>query len=188
MRTLLLFLSLIVVFSCTPYEEKSEPEEHPSGFAMTDMTYAEITEASIKNLAAFDFETWGTQLADDIEYHFPDGDQNSRTKLIGKEAVLNWWKDWEANSGVTSMTMGDLVVIPVSSSSKVSSTGLAGNYGLAWVTTRLGFDNGNTVSFRMNMDLHFNEENKIDRIFSYYDRTGLIQAMGGNILSPETTE
>ena len=50
---------------------------------------------------------------DDVEFWFPDGDNNTRTKLVGKKAVIDWWKNWKATSGIKSMTMDEAVFLPV---------------------------------------------------------------------------
>jgi hypothetical protein len=38
------------------------------------------------------------------------------------------------------------------------------------------------VRLRMNFSAHFNKDKKIDRYYTYYDRTKIVQAMGSNIL------
>ena len=59
-------------------------------FRIASTEYATLTETSIKTFARFDFAAWEAMLADNSEYDFPDGDQNTRTKLIGKAKVLGW--------------------------------------------------------------------------------------------------
>ncbi|MDH3649773.1 MAG: hypothetical protein OEQ53_08820 [Saprospiraceae bacterium] len=186
MRSLLIALIGGLIFGCAPPAEQAAADPDPSGYSIASQEFVDITKDFLTQMAAFDFEAWGEVLADDVEYYFPDGDQDTRTKLIGKEAVLGWWNNWKSTSGVESMTIGSENVIPIHSTNVQSTTGLAGTYTLAWFTTGMSLDNGNSTSFRMNMDMHYNDAKKIDRIFTYYDRSGIIKAMGINILdSPE---
>ena len=175
-----------VLLMCCEQAPPAEAEEGVYSIASDD--YVELTTTALEHLTSFDFESWGMLLADDVEYYFPDGDENTRTKLIGKEDVLGWWNDWKASSGVTSMEMSNMNKIPIHAKETQKTTGVSGNFVLAWLTTQLSFENGNSVSLRMNMDFHFNDAKLIDRIWSYYDRTGIIEAMGGNILQEEEEE
>jgi hypothetical protein len=50
----------------------------------------------------------------------------------------------------------------------------------------LVFDNENTVNLRMNFALHFNEDSLIDRYYTYYDRSLIIEAMNENILDADS--
>lgn len=59
-------------------------------FRIAPTECAALAEQSLTHLAAKDFGAWSALLADDVEYDFPDGDPNTRTKLKGKAAVLAW--------------------------------------------------------------------------------------------------
>ena len=144
--------------------------------------YAEITEQAMMHMQNMDFDAWGELLAADIEYHFPDGDAGTRTVLAGKEAVLDWWKNWEETTGIESMTFSNTVFLPIVAQEAPNYSGLTGPYVVSYLSNEMVF-NGNPVNLRMNFTVHFNEDNKIDRYFSYYDRSLIISAMGANILS-----
>lgn len=144
--------------------------------------YADITEQAMMHMQNMDFDAWGELLADDIEYYFPDGDEGTRTVITGKEAVVEWWKNWEATTGIESMRFSSTVFLPAIALEALSYSGLSGPYVVSYLSNEMVF-NGQTVNVRMNFTVHFNEENKIDRYFSYYDRVPIIRAMGTNILS-----
>ncbi|NGP75014.1 nuclear transport factor 2 family protein [Balneolaceae bacterium YR4-1] len=144
--------------------------------------YAEMAEQAMMHMQSMDFDAWGEMLADDIEYYFPDGDAGTRTVLTGKTAVLDWWKNWENTSGVSSMTFSNPVFLPVVAREAPNYAGLTGPYVISYMSNEMVF-NGSTVNIRMNFTLHFNDEKKIDRYYSYYDRSPIINAMGTNILS-----
>jgi hypothetical protein len=121
-------------------------------------------------------------LAVDVEYAFPDGDGVTRTKLVGRDTVVAWWKNWQKTNGIVSMTTKLANHIPVNSIVSPQMTGLPGVYVFSYFTNAVAYPNGNTASVRMNFALHFNADKKIDRYYSYYDRTPFIQAQGKNIL------
>jgi len=144
--------------------------------------YADITEQAMMHMQDMDFDAWGELLADDIEYQFPDGDSGTRTVITGKEAVLDWWKNWETTSGIESMKFTSTVFLPVIAQESPNYSRLTGPYVVSYLSNEMVY-NGNPVNLRMNFTVHFNEENKIDRYFSYYDRSTIISAMGIDILS-----
>ncbi|MDX1585566.1 MAG: hypothetical protein R3222_02435, partial [Balneolaceae bacterium] len=118
----------------------------------------------------------------DIEYYFPDGDAGTRTVLTGKTAVLEWWNNWENTSGIESMTFSNPVFLPVVAQTAPNYAGLTGPYVVSYMSNEMVY-NGTTVNLRMNFTLHFNDQKKIDRYYTYYDRSPIINAMGTNILS-----
>ena len=144
--------------------------------------YVEIMEQGMMHMQNMDFDAWGELMADDIEYYFPDGDAGTRTVLTGKQAVVDWWNNWESTSGIESMTFSAPVYLPVIAQEAPNYAGLTGPYVISYLSNEMVF-NGTVVNLRMNFAVHFNEENKIDRYFSYYDRAPIISAMGTNILS-----
>ena len=82
-------------------------------FKIAPIEYATLAEQAINHLGAANFDAWGAMLADDIEYNFPDGDQNTRTKLKGKAAAIAWWKNYHSMPAVTSMTMSEFNNMPI---------------------------------------------------------------------------
>jgi hypothetical protein len=116
-----------------------------------------------------------------VEFNFPDGDESTRTKLTGKKAVADWWNNWKKTSGVKSMTYEKHVEIPVNSMEVNPSTGLSGVTVISYFSNNMDI-NGSPVRIRMNFSAHFNKDKKIDRYFTYYDRTKIVKAMGANIL------
>jgi hypothetical protein len=132
-------------------------------------------------LTSLEIDKWVIMMSDDVEFSFPDGDEGTRTKLTGKKAVADWWNNWKKTSGVKSMTFEKHVEIPVNSVDVNPSTGLAGVSVISYFSNNMNI-NGSTVRLRMNFTAHFNKDKKIDRYFTYYDRTKIVQAMGKNIL------
>ena len=144
--------------------------------------YSDLAVASLTSWTALDFDAWGATMSDDVEFYFPDGDAGTRTSLIGKAAVLEWWNNWKATSGIQSMTYRDHVDIPVIAKETLPYTGLRGPLVISYFSNELVYSGG-TVKLRMNVATHFNAEKLIDRFYTYYDRTQIIAATGANILA-----
>jgi hypothetical protein len=183
--TLLLFIGI----SCTqaPADQASAPEaaapDSNAEYAIASPEYVDLAAEALTHIAALDFDKWGELLADDVEYYFPDGDTGTRTALIGKKAVLDWYNNWKATSGIKSMSAEAENHLPMEALKTPEMTGLAGPYVLSYFSNKMVFDNGNTAAIRMNFASHFNADKKIDRYFTYYDRTPIINAMKGvNVL------
>jgi hypothetical protein len=150
-------------------------------FSIAPIEYAELNEKALNLFAKFEYDAWADMLADNIIYSFPDGDVDTRTKLEGKAAVLAWWKSWKEKSGIESMAISELNHFPLNVTAQPKGGALKGNYDFLYFSNKMVFG-GIPVALRMNFAVHFNEEKKIDRYVTYYDRSVIIKATGKNIL------
>lgn len=191
-NNLISILSLAFILTILGCESDGESMEtsnttENSRYDIAPQEYVDLSLEALNHLSDFDIDAWGTMLADDVEYYFPDGDSGTRTVLTGKEEVVNWWKNWVASSGIESMTITQPDLMPVRvNNDALSYSGLTGVFVISYFSNELVFDNGNTVNLRMNFALHFNEDSLIDRYYTYYDRAPIIEAMNENILRPNT--
>jgi len=163
------------------------PAEEPA--AVTNPYYdigaTEYSDLAVKSLSAWtdlDFDAWAATMSDDVEFYFPDGDAGSRTSLIGKAAVLDWWSNWKKTSGIQSMSYRDHVDIPVIAKETLPYSGLRGPLVISYFSNELVYS-GATVNLRMNVAIHFNADKQVDRFYTYYDRSKIIAATGTNILA-----
>ncbi len=154
----------------------------PPDIEIAPQEYATLAEASIQKGADNDIDGRGAMLADDVEFYYPDGDQNTRTKIIGKTAVINWLKSSRINGGQKSTTLSAFNTIPLKVNKKLNAGSLSGYQVISYFTNSSVYNNGNSTSVRMNVVQHFNDNKLIDRIITYYDRTPFIKAAGKNIL------
>jgi hypothetical protein len=152
-----------------------------SSLEIASPEYAKLASEALTYLTNMDIDKWVSMLSDDVEYCFPDGDAGTRTKLTGKKAVADWWNNWKKTSGVKSMTFEKHVEIPINSKEVNPYTGLSGVSVISYFSNNMNI-NGSQVQLRMNYSAHFNKDKKIDRYYTYYDRTKIVQAMGSNIL------
>ncbi|NBC03755.1 MAG: hypothetical protein GVY20_08645 [Bacteroidetes bacterium] len=184
---LLSIACILTILGCEGETMESSSSAENSRYEIASEEYVDLSLEALNHLSDFDIDAWGTLLADDVEYYFPDGDSGTRTVLNGKAEVVNWWKNWVASSGIESMTITQPDLMPIRVNSEaLNYSALTGVFVISYFSNELVFDNGNTVNLRMNFALHFNEDSLIDRYYTYYDRALLIEAMNVDILSPET--
>lgn len=176
--------ALFFSYACTP---KQDTTSTTRGWDLAPEEYADLAEQSLMHMEQFEFDEWGEMLADDVEYYFPDGDEGIRTVLIGKRNVVDWWNDWRLTSGIDSMKFSETVFLPVEAEEVPSYSGLPGVYVVSYFSNMMVY-NGKPVSIRMNFTMHFNQDQKIDRYFTYYDRTPIIETVQTNILKPDQEE
>lgn len=150
-------------------------------FSIASIEYAELTEKALSHMSKFDFDAWGSMLAENVVYSFPDGDVETRTSLNGKAAVVSWWKNWKSKSGVESMSMSEFNHIPINVTAQPKGGAPMGIYVISYFSNKMVFK-GNPVAIRMNFSVHFNANKEIDRYSTYYDRSPIVKAMGGESL------
>ncbi|MCG2587609.1 nuclear transport factor 2 family protein [Rhodohalobacter sulfatireducens] len=178
---------ILTVLGCEGETMEPSSSAENSRYEIASEEYVDLSLEALNHLSDFDIDAWGTLLADDVEYYFPDGDSGTRTVLNGKTEVVNWWKNWVASSGIESMTITQPDLMPIRVNSEaLNYSALTGVFVISYFSNELAFDNGNTVNLRMNFALHFNEDSLIDRYYTYYDRALIIEAMNVDILNPET--
>ncbi|MFT4668160.1 MAG: ketosteroid isomerase-like protein [Candidatus Endobugula sp.] len=177
------------IIGCTETESKKDPStnEANSTYEIAPNEYADLSEKAIKNMADLDFDKWGEMMADDVEYYFPDGDAGTRTKLTGKSEVVGWFKNWKETSGIEKMTSTNSVHVPVIAKESLNYTGLSGVLVLSYFSNEMVYD-GTPVSVRMHYAAHFNDDKLIDKYYTYYDRTPIVNTVNANILKAEVDE
>lgn len=177
----------ISILGCEGESMNSSNKTENSRYDIASEEYVDLSLEALNYLSSFNIDAWGAMLADDVEYYFPDGDSGTRTVLTGKQEVVNWWKNWIESSGIESMTITQPDLMPIRvNNDALSYSGLTGVFVISYFSSELVYNNGNTVNLRMNFAAHFNEDSLIDRYYTYYDRTPIIEAMNENILSPNT--
>ena len=149
--------------------------------SLAPVEYSELSEKSLQLLANQDYDAWANMLADDIVYAYPDGDMDTRTKITGKDAVVNWWKK-SKESGMESMTLTDFNHTPINAIRQLKAGAPTGIYDIVYFTNKM-IIHGKPLSIRMNFSVHFNADKKIDRYYGYYDRSAIINATGKNALN-----
>jgi hypothetical protein len=168
-------LIAMLTIGCESPPEKAIVSINPN-YEIASPDYSNLAVKALTDLTNFQFDSWGSMLAEDVEFYFPDGDAGTRTKLSGKSNVLDWWKNWKETSGVQSMTYTDNVDVPIIAKETMAYSGLTGVMVISYFSNEIVYQEG-SVKLRMNFAAHFNKDNLIDRYYTYYDRTGIVELM-----------
>ena len=168
-------LIAMLTIGCESPPEKAIISINPN-YEIASPDYSNLAVKALTDLHNFQYDSWGSMLAEDVEFYFPNGDAGTRTKLSGKSNVLDWWKNWKETSGVQSMTYTDNVDIPIIAKETMTYSGLTGVIVISYFSSEIVFQEG-SVKLRMNFAAHFNKDNLIDRYYTYYDRTGIVKLM-----------
>jgi hypothetical protein len=179
MKTIKLFSMLAIIIALF---STTKAQAQAANYEIGKQEYVDLSEKAASQIATLDFDSWTSFLADDVEFWFPDGDNSTRIKLVGKKAVIDWWKNWKATSGIQPMSMDDANFLPINALKPTAGSKLTGNIVISYFTNKLVFATG-TANLRMNFVKHFNANKKIDRYITTYDRSLIIKAMGVDILS-----
>ncbi len=127
--------------------------------------YVALAEKSLDYLVSFDWDSFAEMLTDSIEYELPNGE-----KIIGKMAVINYWKNCKSNVGIKSMKITNANYLPLDARSKLKYNDSLGIKVVADFTNNMILKDKN-ISVKMNFNFHFNQQKLIDRINSNYDQT-----------------
>ncbi len=179
------FFSLLTLFSfgCST-STAQQTNSGSSEFEIAPQEYVDITKKAMAHIENFEFPQWYTMLSDDFEFYLPDGDEGTRTSIIGKKANMEFWNSYQEKSGNTKMIVTNPVYLPVVAKKELNYTKLSGVIVLAYFSNEFHYGN-EKANVRMNWGFHFNADKKIDKIYTYYDRTPIIEAAKRNFLSKE---
>lgn len=173
----------LMLMSCQDKESASERVvvTDQSNYEVASERFSDLSDEALNRMSSLDFDFWGEMLAENVEYYFPDGDANTRTVLKGKKEVVEWWKDWKRNTGIDSMKFTDRVHIPVQANNELNYSGLTGVIVISYFSNEMIY-NGQPAQVRTNVAVHYTEDSLIDRFYTYYDRTPILNVVNANVL------
>jgi hypothetical protein len=183
LRLGLLFCSVFIL-SCLGTKEKEVDvvkTEQPA-VEEASQTYAIIVEESLNILQDFDFDELDTYFANDVEWYWPNGGMESRSIIKGKQNVINYWKDWRATSGVESMQFYNSDFMPLKTNKSNDQYNIVGVVVLYYGDITI-YGKAGSTTVRQHMVFSFNKDKKIQKVFSYYDRTGITQLLSVDMKS-----
>ena len=155
-------------------------DKHPY-YEIASQEYEQISEQYLQHVANMEWEKSYAFLSEDIVFRMPDGDRGSRTSFEGLEQVKDFWNSYKENSGNDKVTFKDFVHIPVEAKKMNVQVGMTGVFNICYFSAALRYGS-NTANVRMHWAFHFNEDKKIDGIYTYYDRTPIIEMAQRNFL------
>lgn len=173
----LLFCSVFLI-SCLETKENEVAGvtiEQPAVEAASQK-YANIVEECLNVMQDFNFDGLGVYLADDVQWYWPNGGMETRSIIKGKQNVINFWKNWRVTSGVESMQFYNSDFMPLRTNRSNDQYNVVGVVVLYYGDITIYGKAGSTI-VRQHLVFSFNDDDKIQNIFSYYDRTGIVQLL-----------
>lgn len=146
-------------------ESKETP---PAEFA--DSKYAQIAGKQLDALTAGDVNGWMSGYADNAVYQWNNGDS-----LAGKKAIADYWNK-RRTEVIDSITFSNRIFLPVKVN-KPQSIEAPGTWVLCWYQTNAKYKTGKKMTQWIHTDLHFDANDKIDRLIQYVDRVPINEAM-----------
>ncbi len=146
----------------------SNKEPAPAEFA--DAKYTERIKASQAAFQAGNVDKWAEDLSDNAVYVWSAGDS-----VAGKAAIVKYWKDRFANV-IESLKFSSEIFLPVKINKPQQGPDLKGTWVLSWYKVEAKYKTGKSVTFWVHHDNHFGDDDKIDRLITYYDRAPIIEA------------
>jgi hypothetical protein len=179
MRNILLgTICLIMLAACKneadkteqPTAIKSETSKTPPPVEFADQKYVDMGKKSLEQFASGDIDGWATAFADKIIYRWSSGDS-----LAGKDAIVKYWKDRRMNA-VSSIQRSNDIWLPVKVN-QPQSVESKGTWLLNWHQVKATYKNNETLTFWVHIDMHYDNDMKIDEIISYVDRAPIQAAI-----------
>jgi ketosteroid isomerase-like protein len=172
----------IMAFSCFLYASCTTQVQHdkksetaavvtkPQAAEFADQKYAEIGKKMLADLSSGDIAGFTAGYADNAVYQWNNGDS-----LAGKPAIAEFWTKRRAEI-INSLTFSNEIWLPikVNQPQSVESPGV---WALGWYQVNAEYKTGKKMVQWMHIDLHFNANNKIDRVIQYLDRVPINAAM-----------
>ncbi len=140
------------------------------GYEFGDDKYVQMAKQVMQNLSSGNMDGYMTDYADNAIYRFSGGDS-----LNGKPAITDYWKK-RRSEVIESLSYSSEVWLPIKVNTPISEGQLPGNYALTWNRVSAKYKSGKTMSQRMHMVFHFDDNDKIDRVTQYLDRVPVMAA------------
>jgi hypothetical protein len=180
-KTIFLTFCSLALFSCSNQSPEAEKTEttvaavaetpaapQPAEFA--DPKYGEITRKGLANLSSGDIDTWMKSFADNAVWQFNNGDS-----LTGKAAISDYWKKRRTET-IDSISFSNEIYLPLKVN-KPQSIEQPGIWVLSWYVTNAKYKTGKRMVQWIHADMHFDANDKIDRVIMYLDRVPINAAM-----------
>lgn len=166
----LVFICILGLMTCTDQDALSG-----DNFESVKEVYTVLAEKAITAQADFDFDSWADMLSDDVEFTFPNDATTMANKIVGKAAVIAYWKKWQTCTQIKTLQFTGFNHAPFKSNKKLTISGLSGIYVFSLFSSHIIFNNGEIAEGQMNYCFHFNKEKFIDRCYVNYDRAPIIK-------------
>lgn len=145
----------------------------PQASEFADPSYMERGRQQLKEFETQNFDAYGQHFAENVVYTWSGGDS-----LVGRQAVVDFWKS-QFKENIQELTFANDVYLPVKVNQPQKGPDMPGVWLLTWQQVAMKLKNGKSVQFAVHSDYHYDTNNKIDRVYQYYDRAPIQEAMKG---------
>ena len=137
----------------------------PKPIEFADARYTEMARNEVAALQSKDVDGYMSAFADNASYHFNSGDS-----VMGKAAITEMWKK-NFKDLIDTMTLSNPIYLPVIVNEPQSNIA-KGTYMLSWYTLNAKFKNGAKTMQEIHVVVHFDGNDKIERVDEFIDRSG----------------
>ena len=172
----ILALSCFLFASCTTQVQQDKKSEtaavmtkpQPAEFA--DQKFADIGKKMLADLSSGDIAGFISSYADNAVYQWNNGDS-----LAGKPAIKEFWTKRRTEI-IKSLTFSNEIWLPVKVN-QPQSVEAPGVWALGWYKVDATYKTGKKMTQLMHIDLHFDANNKVDRVIQYLDNVPIKEAL-----------
>lgn len=177
-------MGCFMLFACTNNKttDSTTPASSDSSMAssnkpvpqseIADAKYADIGRKNLAQFSSGDVDGWLSSYADNARFNWSSGDS-----IVGKEAIIKYWKDRRANV-IDSISISNDIWLPLKVNKPQKGPDLAGIWLLGWYQAHVKYKSGKVLNFWVHIDSHFNSNDKIDLSVEYIDRAPINKAVG----------
>lgn len=151
-------------------DSTSEKMTAARGYEFGDDKYTELAKKGLHALAMGDAEAFASDFANNAIFRWSGGDS-----LNGKQAIADYWKK-RRSEVIDSLSFSSEVWLPIKVSTPMYPGQLKGNYALHWDMVTAKYKTGKSMTQRMHMVYHFDDNDKVDRVTQYLDRVPINKA------------
>ena len=156
----------------TPAAATAAPETKEAGpVEFADAKYMDIGKKGIASLSSGDIDGWMSSYADNAIYYWNAGDS-----VAGKAAITTYWKK-RRTEVIDSISFSSDIWLPVKVNTPQQPIQAPGIWLLGWYKVDAKYKTGKRMTQWIHTDMHFDANDKIDRVIQYLDRAPINAAM-----------
>lgn len=178
-KSLVFAICSLWMFSCTDSKTAEIKEDaastapvvvEPKDYEFADSKFVDMAKKGFDNLQSGNIDAWLNDFADNAIYRW-----NNFDSLVGKAAIADYWKK-RRSEVIDSLTFSSQIWLPIKLNIAQTEGQLTGNYALSWNVVHAKYKNGGSMSQRVHSVIHFDANDKIDRISQYLDHAPILAA------------
>jgi hypothetical protein len=166
-------LPFVLITSCSNEQKEAEKTEatvapaatetQPQPVEFADSKYADIGKKGLASLSSGNIDGWMTSFADNVVWVWNSGDS-----VVGKAGVQEYWKK-RRGEVIDSISFSNEINLPIKVN-QPQATEQAGTWLLSWYQVSAKYKTGKRMGQWIHTSMHFDANDKIDRVIQFLDR------------------